>query len=83
MHEHEHPAVVDATHGKAEKIADAQSDRHPHAANFASQNDAFAREFDVANTTVGAMIDRVEGHRKGMGVEPQGAARPGGSDPAC
>jgi len=83
MHEHQHLGVVDATQGDAEKIADADIDRHSHAVQGSTQDDAFAMEFDLANPAVGAAVVRIEIDRKRKRVEPQCAARPGGIDPAC
>jgi hypothetical protein len=40
-------------------------------------------KLDLPDISVGARVVRIEADRKGKRVEPQGAARPGGSDPAC
>ena len=81
--QHQHLRVVDAAQRDAEKIADANVDRHPHALDGTAQHDAFAMKFDLPHAAVGAGIVRIEAERKGKRVEPQGAARPGGIDPAC
>jgi hypothetical protein len=47
-----------------------------------AQHDAFAMKLDLPGVSVGARIMRIEADRKGKGVEPQIAARPGGSGPA-
>ena len=83
MHQHQHLGIVDAAQRDAEKIADADVDRHLHAAHGTAQHDAFAVEFDVPHAAVGAGIMRFEADGQGKRVEPQGAARPGGIDPAC
>ncbi len=49
----------------------------------AAQHDAFAMKLDLPDISVGARIMRVEADRQRKRVEPQGAARPGGIDPAC
>ena len=82
MGEHEHLGIVDATQRDAEKIADADIDRHLHAGDGTAQDHAFAVKFDVPYAAVGADIVRVEADGKGKRVEPQCAARPGGIDPA-
>ncbi len=83
MGEHQHLGVVDAAQRNAEKIGDANIDRHLHAMDGTAQHDAFAVKFDLPHATVGAGIMRIEADRQGERVEPQGAARPGGIDPAC
>ena len=83
MHQHQHLRIVDAAQRDAEKIADADVDRHLHAADGTAQHDAFAVKFDVPHAAVCAGIMRIEADGQGMGVEPQCAARPGGIDPAC
>ena len=83
MHEDERLRLVVAAQRDAEKVADADVDRHLHAADGTAQHDTFAMKFDLPDAAVGARIVRIEADRQGMGVEPQGAARPGGSDPAC
>ena len=67
----------------AEKVADANVDRHLHAVQGTAQHDAFAMKFDVPHAAVGAAVVRVEADGQRKRVEPQGAARPGGIDPAC
>ena len=48
MNQHQHLGVVDAAQRDAEKIADANVDRHPHAVQGTAQHDAFAMKFDLA-----------------------------------
>src|SRR5882757_2252596 len=81
--QHQHLRIVDAAHGNAEEIADANVDRHPHALDGTAQHDAFAMKFDLPRAAIRARILRVEGEREGKWVEPQCAARPGGIDSAC
>src|SRR3954471_9359726 len=81
MHQHQYLGVVDAAQRYAEKIADANVDRHPHAAHGTVQDDAFAVKFDPPHAAVGAGIMCVEAERKREWVEPQDAARPGGIEP--
>ena len=83
MSEHQHLRVVDAAQCNAEKIGDANIDRHPHAVDGTAQHDAFAVKFDLPHAAVGAAVMRIETDRQGERVEPQCAARPGGIDPAC
>src|SRR6202790_5272282 len=83
MKEHQHLRIVDAAQRDAEKIADANVDRHLHAVDGPAQHDAFAMKFDIAHAAVGAGVVRIEAYRQRERVEPQGAARPGGIDPAC
>ncbi len=82
MDQHQHLGIVDAAQRHAEKIADADVDRHLHAGNGTAQDHAFAVKFDVPYATVRAGVVRVEADGQGKRVEPQCAARPGGSDPA-
>ena len=82
MGEHEHLGIVDAAQRDAEKIADADIDRHLHAGNGTAQDDAFAVKFDVPHAAIRAGVVRVEADGQGKRVEPQCAARPGGIDPA-
>ena len=83
MSEHQHLRVVDAAQCNAEKIGDANIDRHLHAVDGTAQHDAFAVKFDLPHAAVCAGIVRIEADRQGERVEPQYAARPGGIDPAC
>ena len=83
MNQHQHLRIVDAAQRDAEKIADADVDRHPHAVHGTAQHDAFAVKFDLTHAAVGAGIVRIEADGQGKRVEPQCAARPGGIDPAC
>ena len=64
VHQHQHPRVVGLADGDAEKIADADVDRHLHAANGAAQDDVFAMQFDVPDVAVGARVVRVEADRE-------------------
>jgi hypothetical protein len=83
VNQNEHLGVVDAAQRNAKKIAHANADRHLHALDGAMQNDAFAVQFHSAHAAVGAGIMRIEDDGQRKRVEPQGAARPGGIDPAC
>ena len=76
-------ASSSAAQRDAEKIADANVDRHLHAVDGTAQHDAFAMKFDLPHAAVGAGIVRIEADGQGKRVEPQCAARPGGIDPAC
>jgi hypothetical protein len=49
----------------------------------AAQHHVFAMKFDLPHAAVCARIVRVEADGQREWVEPQGAARPGGIDPAC
>src|SRR5258708_13452470 len=82
VQKHQHLGVVDAAQGNAEKIADANIDRHLDAADGTTQHDAFAVKFDMPHTAIGAGVVRVEADRQRERVEPQCAARPGGVHPA-
>ena len=83
MHQDEGLRLVVAAQRDAGEVADADVDRHPHAADGTAQHDTFAMKFDLPGVAVGARIMRIEADRKGKRVEPQAAARPGGSGPAC
>ena len=83
MNQNQHLRVIDAAQCNAEKIADANVDRHPHAVDGAMQDDAFAVKFDFTHAAIGARIMCVEADGQRERVEPQGAARPGGIEPAC
>ena len=83
MHQHQHLGVVDAAQRHAEKIADADVDRHLHAVQGTTQNDAFAVKFDLPHAAVRTGVVRIEADGQRERVEPQCAARPGGIDPAC
>ena len=83
MRQHQRLDIVAAAQCHAEKIADADIDRHPHAEQSAAQHDAFAIKLDVPDAAIGAQIVRVELDGQGKGVEPQRTARPCGSYPAC
>jgi hypothetical protein len=83
MRQHQHLGLVEAAQRHAEKVADANVDRHLHAMQGTAQHDAFAMEFDVPHAAVGTAVMRVEAEGQRKRVEPHGAARPGGIDPAC
>ena len=59
MHQHQHLRVVDAAQRDAEKIADANVDRHPHALDGTAQHDAFAMKFDLPHAAIGTDVVRV------------------------
>src|SRR4051812_5005653 len=82
MHQHQRLAIAVIAGGDAEKIADADVDRHPHAVHGTAQDDAFAMKFDLSHAAIGADIMRGEAYGKRERVEPHGTARPGGIDPA-
>src|SRR3984893_9728597 len=83
MNQHEHLGVVDAAQRNAKKIAHTDVDRHPHAVEGTTHNDAFAVKFDAAHAAVCAGVVRIEADGQRERVEPQCAARPGGIAPAC
>jgi hypothetical protein len=70
MNQHQHLRIVDAAQRDAEKIADANIDRHPHAENGTAEHDMFAMKLDLPHAAIRARILRVEAERKGMWVEP-------------
>ncbi|GIQ72472.1 hypothetical protein BraRD5C2_09080 [Bradyrhizobium sp. RD5-C2] len=70
MNQHQHLRVVDAAQRDAEKIADANIDRHPHAENGTAEHDMFAMKLDLPHAAIRARILRVEAERKGKWVEP-------------
>ncbi len=67
MGEHEHLGIVDTAQRDAEKITDADVDRHPHAVKRTAQNHAFAMKFDLAHAAVRTGVVRIEayGQREG------------------
>jgi len=71
VNQHQHLDVVEAAQRNAEKIADANADRHPHAVEGTTQHDTFAMKFDLPHAAVGAGIVRVEADGQREGVEPQ------------
>jgi len=83
MNQHQHLRIVQTTQCYAEKVADADVDRHPHALDGTVQHDAFAMKFDPAHAAVRAGVMRMEAERQRKRVEPHDTARPGGIDPAC
>ena len=83
MCQHQHLGIVAGAQPDTEKIADANADRHLHAVQGPAQNDSLAMKFDLPHAAIGTAVMRVEIDRQRKRVEPQGAARPGGIDPAC
>src|SRR5204862_7812503 len=74
--------VVETAQRNAEKVAEADVDRHPHALDGTVQHDTLAMEFDFPHAAVCAGIVRMEAERQRKRVEPHDTARPGGIDPA-
>jgi hypothetical protein len=83
VHQHQHLRIVNAAQRDADKIADANVDRHPHAGDGTAQHDAFAMKFDLPHAAICAGVLRMEEKRKRKRVEPRRTARPGGMLPAC
>src|SRR5258705_12539605 len=84
MRQHQHlRVVVEITQRDAEKVADADVDRHPHALDGTVQHDTLAMKFYSPHAAVCAGIVRMEAQRQRKRVEPHDTARPGGIDPAC
>src|ERR1700730_14896636 len=83
MDQHQHLGIVDAAYGDPEKIAHANVDRHLHSMECTAQHDPFPMKCDIAYAASGAGVVRMEADGQRERVEPQGAARPGGIDPAC
>ena len=83
MQQHQHLGVVAATQRNAAEIADTKIDGHPHALDGPPEHDTLTVKFNMAHAIVGANIVRIEAYGQRKRVEPQGAARPGGIDPAC
>jgi len=81
VHENQRAPVIGFAAGDAEKIADANIDRHADAADGTAHGDTFAMNFDVPDAAIGAAIARLKADGQGMGVELQHAARPGGLHP--
>jgi hypothetical protein len=71
MNQHEGLSRVVAAKRNAGEVADADVDRHLHAAHGAAQHDAFAMKLDLSCVPIGARIVRIEADRKGKWVEPQ------------
>ena len=69
MDQNQHLGVVDPAQCDTEEIADPDVDRHPHAADGAAQNHAFAMQFDVPHTAVRTGVVRVEADGQRVGVE--------------
>src|SRR3954453_15641986 len=83
MNQHKHLGVLQVAQYYAAKVANKNLDRHLHAMNGATQHNAFAMQLPPAPPPVRAEIVRVKTDWQRERVEPQGAARPGGIDPAC
>jgi hypothetical protein len=83
MNQHKHLGVLQVTQCYAAKVANENLDRHLHAMNGTTHHNAFAMQLHSAHTTVRAEIVRLKADWQRERVEPQGAARPGGIDPAC
>ena len=81
MHQHQHLRIVDAAQRNAEKIADAEVDRHPHALQGAAQHDAFAMKFDVPHAAVGADVVRIEADGQERGSSRNARLDPAGLIP--
>ncbi len=60
MLEDQRRRAFDVAQRDAEKIGDAEIDRHAHAVHGAAQCDAIAIELDTPHATVGAGIARFE-----------------------
>jgi hypothetical protein len=69
----EHLRIGDVAQRDSRKIADANVDGHAHAEDGPAQDDAFAVKFDLPYSAIRTGVVR---------IGPQGAARPGGIDPA-
>jgi hypothetical protein len=82
MGKNQHLRVVNAAQRNAEKIVYPNADSHPHTAERSTQDDAFAVKLDAPHAAICAGIMRIEADGQREGVEPQGAARPSGVDPA-
>jgi hypothetical protein len=78
----EHLRIGDVAQRDSRKIADANVDGHAHAEDGPAQDDAFAVKFDLPYSAIRTGVVRIDAERQRMGVGPQGAARPGGIDPA-
>ena len=81
MNQHQHLRVVETAQRDAEKVADADVDRHPHALDGTVQHDAFAMKFDLPHAAVCAGIVRMEAERKRKRVEPHARLDPAGLIP--
>ena len=82
MNQNQRASAVRFAAGDAEKIANANIDRHADAADGTAHSDAFTIDFDVPDAAIGAAIARFKADGQGMGVELQHAARPDGLHPA-
>src|SRR3989440_12157481 len=83
MDQHKHLGVLKSAQCYAAKVANENLDHQLHAMYGTTQHNAFAMQLHSAHTTVRAEIVRVKADWQRERVEPQGAARPGGIDPAC
>ena len=63
MDQHEHLGVVDSAQRNAEKVANANVDRHLHAVDGTAQHDAFAMKFYFPNTAIRTGVVRFEADR--------------------
>src|SRR6185369_16462234 len=82
MQQDEHLRIGDVAQRDPGKIADADVDGHAHAEDGAAQDDVFAVKFDLPYSAIRTGVVRIEAEGQSKGVGPQGAARPGGIDPA-
>src|SRR3954453_20292485 len=83
MNQHKHLGVLQVAQCYAAKVANKNLDRHLHAMNGTPQPNPFPMQPPSAHPPVRAEIVRVKTDWQRERVEPQGAARPGGIDPAC
>ena len=81
VHQNQHLRVVEAAQRDAEKVADANVDGHPHAADSTAQHDAFAMDFDLPHAAVCADILRMEAERKRRGSSRRARLDPAGLIP--
>jgi hypothetical protein len=70
MNQNDRLRIVRPTPRDAEEVADANVDRHPHAADGPTQNNAFVMKFDMPDAAVCTGVVRVEADGKRVGVEP-------------
>src|SRR2546430_15369422 len=85
MCEHQHlRVVVETAQRNAEKVADADVDRHPHALDGTVQHDALAMKFYPSHAAVCAGVVRMKAERQRKRVEPHDTALPRrGAPPYC
>src|SRR4051812_30698674 len=67
----------------AEEIDHRQVERHGNATHAPAYQDTLAMKLDFPHAAVRAGIAGTKAQRKGKGVEPDDAARPGGHRPAA